>query len=272
MRAYNRKRGYFLGIILSTIAAALTIGLISAFLQMQLMRCFMSQSCREDASLTTPLVLLGGFLLIAVVLAVSARLIFNSSLVVALLLNVAPFIIMIALIFLLAQYNSYANRRDDIRAFQHAIDEAPAIHLGAPYVKKVDRPNGGVTLFLHVPFTVTRTVQARSMNILATLETSERNIRYSSDPNCNGKYHVPPYGFHIVDREYVEPPLPIYVTGMKVASEQLQPDRQYYLLREMHFGYSLCRVSNYQDFDPKQLNVTLNTSLARQKLIEMAEQ
>jgi len=49
-------------------------------------------------------------------------------------------------------------------------------------------------------------------------------------------------------------------------SEQLAPNRQYYLLRELHFSYSMCRTSDYEDFDPKQLNVALDVAGAQGRL------
>jgi hypothetical protein len=56
------------------------------------------------------------------------------------------------------------------------------------------------------------------------------------------------------------------MSGMKVVSEQLAPNRQYYLLRELHFSYSMCRTSDYEDFDPKQLNVALDVAGAQGRL------
>jgi len=48
-----------------------------------------------------------------------------------------------------------------------AISDVSAIHLGDLFIKTVEMPNGGVVMFLHVPFTVSRIVQAHSLDWLA---------------------------------------------------------------------------------------------------------
>lgn len=263
----RNKIGYLLGLLLSTLAAVLVTAGLIAYLQVRFVKCFMSLGCTDNTpDILALLAALGAYLLVAGVLAVFASRVFKSRAGVAFLLNVAPLVAIVVLLVLRAQYYEYAHRLDLARAIQTAVDDAPAIHLGEPYVKKVDGPVGGVTLFLHVPFEVARTVQSRSLNILVTSNDSDPHVRYSSNPNCNSGFSVPAYGFHIVDREYTEPPLPIYVSGMKIVSEQLEPGEQYYLLRELHFGFSRCRVSDYQDFDPKQLKVTLDVPAARKRL------
>ena len=260
--------GYILGFLFSAVAAVLITLAAGVYLQAQLARCFMSLGCKDDSTLTVLLVMLGVYLLIAAVLAAFASRVFHSRPVVAFLLNVAPLVAIIALHLLLTQYNEYASRRDLTRSLQTAISDAPAIHLGAPYVKKVEAPSGGVTLFLHVPFIVDRAVQARSLNILVTSNEPTLGVRYSSSPECNGGFGVPSYGFHVVEREYTEPPLPNYTSGAMIVSERLQPGRPYYLVRELHFGHSRCRLSDYQDFDPKQLNVALDAFAAKKRLEE----
>ncbi|HEV8369933.1 MAG TPA: hypothetical protein VGQ39_18400 [Pyrinomonadaceae bacterium] len=260
--------GYLIGFIFSAVAAVLISLVALAYLEAQLVRCFMSLGCTDNKPLTVLLLMLCGYLLIAGLLALFARRTFNSRLGTAFLLNVAPLVAIIVLHFLWMQYNDLARKRDLTLAIQTAIRDAPAIHLGELYVKKVDAPHGGVTVFVHVPFTVERTVQARSLNILATSNEESPDVRYSSNPECNSGFGRPPYGFHIVDREYNEPPIPSYLSGPKIVSEQLDPGRQYYLLRELHFSNSRCRVLDYQDFDPKQLNVALNATATRQRLEE----
>ena len=62
--------------------------------------------------------------------------------------------------------------------------------------------------------------------------------------------------------------MPSYVTGREIVSRPLEPNKQYYLLQEIHFTHSLCRVLDYQDFDPMQLRVTLTTRWAEEVLNE----
>ena len=260
------RSGYLIGLIVSSFAAVLTTVLALFYLQARLVRCWMSLGCPDDNSGTVLLLMLGAYLLVAAVVAFLVQRIFNSRVLVALLLNVAPLVVIITGLFLWSAYREYAYRADLHRARVTAISDAPAIHLGEPFVKAVDDPGGGVTLFVHVPFTVDRIVQARSLNILATRGDLAANARYAASPECNSSFSTPPYGFHVVDRQYSEPPLPSYMSGMKVVSEQLAPNRQYYLLRELHFSYSMCRTSDYEDFDPKQLNVALDVAGAQGRL------
>jgi hypothetical protein len=263
----RKKIGYLLGVLLSTLAAVIVAAGLIVYLQARFVKCFMSLGCTDNTpDIVAFLAALGAYLLMAAALAVFAGRLFKARAGVAFLLNVAPLVAVFALLVLRAQYDEYAHRLERDRTIQTAIDDAPAVHLGEPYVIKADDPNGGVTLYLHVPFEVARTVQAWSLNVLAASNDSDPHIRYSSNPNCNSGFPVPPYVFHIVDREYDKPPLPTYLSGPKVVSGQLQPGKQYYLLREIHFSYSLCRISDYQDFDPKQLKVTLNVPAARQRL------
>jgi hypothetical protein len=163
------------------------------------------------------------------------------------------------------QYLSYSSEVP-FRAAKTAITDMNAIQLGEPFVKNVDRPEGGIIMFLHVPFTVSRTVQARSLEYLAEPEESS-DITFSRRPECNVEdFHQPPNSFHLVDREYAEPPLPSYLKGRLVVSPEMQPGKQYYLLQEKYFIHSHCRVSDFRDFDPKQLRVTLTTRWAEEEL------
>jgi hypothetical protein len=265
----KKRSGYLIGVIVSSLAAVLTTVVAMFYLQARLVRCWMSLGCSDvDNSRigTVLLLMLGAYLFVAAVVAFLAYRIFDCRGLVAFLLNVAPLVVIISGLFLLSAYREYAYRTDLNRALKTAISDAPAIHLGEPFVKAVDDPGGGVTLFVHVPFTVERIVQARSLNILATRGDLAPNARYAASAECNSVSSTPPYGFHIVDHEYSEPPLPSYVTGTKIVSKDLAPGRQYYLLRELHFGYSKCRTSDYEDFDPKQLNVTLDVAYAKRRL------
>lgn len=263
----NKKLGYFLGALVSTVAAILWVIVILAYLQGLLVRCFMSLGCSESGIPTPLLLALAGYLLLVIVLAALARRLFNSRFGPALLLNVAPLLTFIALYLLFIQYESYSQRSDRISAARTAISDAPVIHLGEPFVKKVNNPHGGIIMFLHVPFTVSRTVQARSLGFLANLENSA-SVKFSSKPQCDDAYVEPSYGFHVVDREYIERPLPPEFSGTVIVSPQLEPNKQYYLLQEKHFSYEPCRVSDYQEFDPKQLRITLTTSEAERVLNE----
>ena len=263
----KKRSGYLIGLIVSSLAAVLTTVLALVYLQAQLVRCWMSLGCTDDNSATALIPMLGGYLVVAAIVALLVQRIFDCRVLVALPLNVAPLVVIIIGLFLLSAYREYAYRADLSRALETAISDAPAIHLGEPFVKPVEDQGGGVTLFLHVPFTVDRIVQARSLNILAPSVLAP-DTKYSANRECNSGYSTPPYGFHVVDREYSEPPLPSYVSGTEVVSKQLAPNRKYYLLRELHFGYSKCRISDYEDFDPKQLNVALDVAQVKQELKE----
>ena len=257
--------GYLVGLIISTVATVLVIAGAIIYLRAMLISAAMRLGS-DDSPLPILLLMLGGYLLIAAVVAIVTNRIYNSRTGVAFLINVAPLVVIVSLLFLWKGYRDYANARSRNRSLETAISDAPAIHLSEPYVKMVDNPNGGVIFFLHVPVTVDRTIRAHSLNILVTSNESSLDIRYSSDPECNSGYGKPSYGFHVVDREYTESPLPIYHSGRKIVSEQLQPGTQYYLLRELHLGNSQCRVSDYEDFDPKQIRVTLDPTWAMQDL------
>jgi len=205
------------------------------------------------------------YAILVIVIAASTRWIFNSGLVVALLLNITPLITIFALAVLLTQYQVYADRSDMIGAARTAISDAPAIHLGEPFAKKVDSSGGGVIIFLHVPFTVERSVSARSVSILTSQENS-RSLKFSSRPECDRSFAVPTYGFHIVDRDYSGSPLANWSSGTKIVSAQLDPNKQYYLLQERHFTYAPCRVSDYEEFEPKNFHVNLSTADAERIL------
>jgi hypothetical protein len=257
--------GYLLGLILSAVAAVITIVGVLSYLQRELIRCAMSLGCTDSNPIPVLLPMFGGYLLAAAVLAAVASIVFKSRLGVAFLVNVAPLMAIIALLFLWSAYGDYSSAFNRTRNTLRAISEAPAIHLGEPYVKKVESRGGGAILLLQVPFKVDRTIHSQSLNILVSSNDSSPDIRYSSKPRCNSCSGEPTYGFHIVDGEHTEP-LPVYLTGSEIVSGQLQPGMEYYLLRELHFGYSLCRVSDYQDFDAKQLKVTLDVAAAKQRL------
>ncbi len=261
----SKKSGYLLGVIFSCVAAILVVVAAVIYLRAELVRCFMSLGCTDGSPGLVLLLLLGVYLLIAFGLAAFATRIFNTRPVVAYLLNVAPLVAILAFAFLRMTYIDYANGRNRNRALQNAVNDAPAIHLGQPYVKMVDEDSGGVTLFMHVPFMVEKTVQSHSLNILVRSNESSPDVRYSSTPECNSHSGLPTHGFHIVDREFTEPPMPRYVSRTKIVSTQLQPGTQYYLLRELRFGYSPCRVSDYSDFDSKQLTAAIDVSLAKER-------
>jgi len=262
----NPTSGYVFGLILSVVAAVAVIVAAWVYLQARMVRCFMSLGC-TDSPVPVLLMMLAGYLLIVGVLTAIASRVFNCSPVVAFLVNIAPLVAFIAVSVLWIQYSDYARERNVTRGIRTAISEAPAIHLGAPYVKMVDSPNSHVILLLHVPFTVDRTIQSHSLYVLVSF--NERNVRYSAQTECNSSGFVrPDFGFHIVDREYIEPPFPFHVSSTKVVSKQLQPGTQYYLLRELHFGHSSCRASDYADFDPKQIIVSLDVAAAKQGLEE----
>ena len=263
----NSTSGYLFGLIFSTVAAVAAIVGVILYFRALLITAFMSLG-RDDNPLPILLLMLGGYLLIAAVLAVLANRIFNSRTDVAFLINVAPLVVLVSLLFLWREYRDYTRDRNVSRSIQTAIDDAPAIHLGELYVKKVGTPTGGVTFYVHVPFTVDRTIRANSLTILITTNELSSDIQYSSRPECNSASGAPTHGFHIVDREYTGPSPPIYRTGREIVSDQLHPGKQYYLLRELYFGHSLCRISDYDDFDPKQLRVTVDVNAARQGFID----
>ena len=258
--------GYLVGLVISVVAAgAVTVGAL----------VYLSALLRGRASLggddnPTPvlLLLLGGYLVVAAAVAVVASRRFNSRPVLAFLINVTPLLAIILVTLGVREYKAYASDRDLTRAVQNAIDDAPAMHTGEPYLKKIERPTGGVILFLHVPLKVDRTVRSKSLDYLAGWTEPPTGIRYSSKPECNSGSGVPTYGFHLVDREHTEPLLPSSQSRRTVVSEQLHPGTQYYLLRELHLGSSKCKLSDYEDFDLKQINVFVNDSTARQ-ILEM---
>jgi hypothetical protein len=264
----NKMSGYLFGLIFSGVAAILiAVGAI-LYLRAELIRCAMSLGCTDSSPGTVLLLMLGGYLLIAAGLSAFASRLFHSRPGVGFLLNVAPLVAIVAALFLWTHYRDYAKSSNHTHALQNAISDAPAIHLGEPYVKMVDSESGGVTIFMHVPFIVDRTVQSQSVNILVTSPDSSSKVRYSSKPECNNGFGVPTYNFHIVDREFTEPAFPGSISGTMYVSKQLHAGVQYYLMRELHFGYSPCRVSDYRDFDPKQFNVTLDVPAAKQSLEE----
>jgi hypothetical protein len=235
------------------------------FLQLQVVRCFMSLGC-DDGGTTYPVWLtLGGYVLVVIVAAASTRRIFNTRFGPALLLNVAPLIALVAFQILLVQYRDYSHRSRRITGAKTAIIDAPAIHLGEPFIKMSELPHETVVMLVHIPFTVTRTVQAHSFDILAVFDN--RNLqRFSPRQECDDNFERPDYVFHIVDREYADPPFPSYDSRIEVVSPQLIPNKQYYLLKEIHFGMASCHLSDYQGFDPKELRVILSTSDAEQTL------
>ena len=253
--------GYLLGFLFSTV-----IAVVAVYLMFVILVSMSFGGSNGGSSITSLLLVVGSYLLAAFILAVFARRIFSSNQGLAFALNVSSVTVVISLLFLVNQYGDYARGRQEARNARKAVEDAPYIHLEAPFVKKLQIPDGGVTLFLHVPFTVTKIVRSRSLMILAPLHLSENDIKFSANPYCNSGYEKPSYGFHLVDREFTESPLPSYVSGTEIVSEELLPEKRYYLLRELHFPYSGCKTSDYDDFDPQQLNITLNTSRAERKL------
>ena len=263
----NKKVGYILGATVSAVTAILVFIFSMVFVQLQMVRCFMSLGC-DDGGTTYPVWLaLAGYVLVVIVVAASTRRIFNSRFGPALLLNVAPLIALIAVQILLVQYRDYSHRSSRISGAKTAISDVSAIHLGDPFIKTVELPHGGVVMLVHIPFTVTRTVQAHSFDFLAMFEN--RNLqKFSPRHVCDDNFERPDYVFHIVEREYSEPPFPSYDSRSEVVSRQLIPGKQYYLLKEIHFEMSTCHLSDYQGFDPKELRVILSTSDAEQVLKE----
>src|SRR5689334_5871975 len=143
----NQMSGYLFGFIFSVVAAVVTIVGAAIVLRNQLIRCFMSLGCLDDSSPgPTLLLMLGGYLLVAAVLALLARQLFNSRAMLAFLINVAPLVVIVSVLYLRMQYRDYAWERDVTRGIRTAISDAPAIHLGESYVKMVESPTGGVIL------------------------------------------------------------------------------------------------------------------------------
>ena len=138
-RMRNKISGYLLGLIFSTVAAVLTIVAAIYYLQGLMVRCAMSLGCPSGTGFNVLLWMLGGYLLIAAVLAVFARYVFKSRPGVAFLLNVAPLMAIIAIFVLWGAYRDYSHERRRTLAIQTAISDAPAIHLGEPYVKRLSR-------------------------------------------------------------------------------------------------------------------------------------
>jgi hypothetical protein len=258
--------GYLFGFLFSGVAAVLIVLAVAVYLPWRYAGNAISLNPDDTSPAYVLLALLGVYLLIAAGLAVFASRTFNTRPVLGFLLNVTPLPAIIALLFLRVSFRDYAHRGDRTRAIQIAISDAPAIHLGEPYVKKVDRP-GGASLFLHVPVIVDRTVESNSLNILVTSKEPDEGVRYSARPECNNAATDPPYGFHVVDREFTEPPLPVYTSGTRIIRGQLNPGVQYYLLRQLDFA-PMCRVSDYADFDPKQITVALDLAAAKEYLEE----
>lgn len=250
--------GYLLGFLFSIAIAVAAFYLIFGM--------FIGMSLSGSNNILPILLVLGIYLLTTYILAIFAQRIFNSNQWLAFALNVSSVVFVISLVFLLNQISYFAQERKKAHNAQIAIGDAPYIHLEVPFVKKVQDPRGGVVLFLHVPFTVTKTVQARSLMILAPLHLSENTIKYSSNSYCNSGFEKPSYGFHLVDREFAESPFPSYVSGTKIVSEELEPNKRYFLLRELYFTHSSCKISDYDNFDVRQLNITLSTARAEETL------
>jgi hypothetical protein len=247
--------GYLLAFLFSSVIAGIAVYLIFVI--------FVGMSLSGSNNVLPIILVIGSYFLATYILAIFARQIFNSNQWLAFALNVSSVVFIISLIFLLNQYKDYASERKKAHNAQTAIADAPYIRLEAPFVKKVQVPNGGVALFIHVPFTVTKVIRAQSLMVLAPIQYPRTDIKYSSNPFCNSGYDSPPYGFHLVDREYTESPLPSHVTGTEIVSEELEPNKHYYLLRELYFTHFSCRISDYDDFDVRQLNIKLNTARAK---------
>lgn len=257
--------GYVFGLILSVVAAAAVIVAAWVYLQAMTVRCFMSLGC-TDSPLPVLLMMLAGYLLIIAVLTAIASRVFNCRPAVSFLVNVAPLVAFIAVRVLWIEYQDYTRERNVTRGIETAINEAPAIHLGAPYAKMVETVGTGLVLLIYVPFTVDRTIQSQSLYILVSFNDRTSNIRYSAKRECNDSAHVRDFSFNVVDREYAQPPLPLNISGPEIVSKELQPGKQYYLLREVYMGHALCRASDYADFDPKQIMVTLDVAAAKESL------
>lgn len=209
------------------------------------------------------LLMLGGYLLFAGVVAVVTNRVYNTRTGVAFLINLAPLTIMVVLAVGWRGYRDYAWDRRRTVSFQNAIADAPAIYLGEPFVKMVERPVGGVVLLVHVPFTVDRTIHAHSLNILVVPLHPGREIQYSAKRECNYASEEPSNTYYVVDREHAEPTRPGEYPGIRT---ELDPGKQYYLFKELHIARSECALSDFQDFDPKQLSVTIDTAPLKQEL------
>jgi len=257
----RRRFGYVLGTIVSTLAAIAAFVFILFYLQARMVRCMMSLGCTDTVTPTPIYLAFAFYLAIALFLAAIAQPIFKIKIWKACLLNVAPLVILIAFTIWLRVYRDYSWRADKLSAAKMAVYDAPAIHRGSLFAKKVEVPSGGVIIFVHVPFTVSRPVRSRSLAFLAS--PYNWMIKFSSRPECNYGSPDPPYGYHLVDREYSESPLPSYVSGTKIVSRQLEPNKQYYLLKEERFSPQ-CHLSDFDEFDPSQLPLTLTTEHAEE--------
>jgi hypothetical protein len=251
----NRKLGYFLGTLVSTVAGILVALFIIGIMMRELLRCVMSLGC-PDSGMPIPIILaLAGYVSLAIVVAMLTRRIFKSSFGIGLLWNLAPLVTLIVLQLSVVQYEDYAFRRDRTRNIKTAISDAPFIQLGEPFIKKTAERTGGVLMLVHVPFTVSRPVRAWSLALLVRIQYP---VQFSTNPRCNDGFVAPTPGFHVVDREYDQSPMPSLL-GPMLVSEQLEPNKQYYLIQEKHFSYSPCKVSDFQEFDEKQIHAMLST-------------
>jgi len=201
--------GYLLGLLFSAVIAGIAFYLVFAM--------FVGMSLSGSDNILPILIVIGTYLLATYILALLAHWIFNANQWRAFALNVSSVVFVISLVFLLNQINDFADKRKQAHRAQTAVADAPYIHLETPFIKKVQIPNEGVVILLQVPFSVTRTVRSQSLMFLTPI-LPERDIKFSSNPLCNSASGKPTYGFHIIDREFTEPPLPSQIRGAEIVS------------------------------------------------------
>jgi hypothetical protein len=257
---YNKMFGYLLGFLFTAVIAVISLFLLVMFIAMSM------GGSNGGLLVIMPLLVIGGYLLTAYIMALFAKRTFNSHQWLAFALNISSVMFIIFLVFSQNQYHHYKQMRKGARNAQIAVADAPYIHLEAPFIKKVLIPNGGVVMFLHVPFTTNKIVRAKSLSLLIPLPHYEKSSKFSSNPSCNSGISNPQYGFYIVDQEHNQPPVPSRSTAVHaiVSDEELEPNKRYFLLRELYFSAATCKISDYDDFDERDLTIKLNTSRAEQ--------
>jgi hypothetical protein len=256
-------QGYSLGIFVSTIAFVLAC----LYLLRESLPGIISFGGSGSLTRLKLRSVFAAYLTITIIMAFVSKQIFDCNPVKAFLLNISPPALLIFLIYILNLGGFKLARRSVVRSAQAGIADASYIYLQDPFVKKVQIGSGHVILFLHIPFTVTETVQAKSLRFLTPTILSKGGVRFSINPNphCNIiTFEEPSHSFHIVSREYTESPIPFNLSGPVTDAKLLEPNKYYYLLRLLHFESTNCKTSEYEDFDPKVLNITLNTERAKQ--------
>lgn len=258
---YNKMFGYLLGFLFTAVIAVIVLFLLVMFIGMSI------GGSNGGLFFIMPLLVIGGYLLSAYIMALFVKRTFNSNQWLAFALNISSVMFIIFLVFSWNQYHHYKQMRKGAHNAQIAVADAPYIHLEAPFIKKILlNQNGGVVMYIHVPFTTTKIVRAKSLSLLIPLPHYEKSSKFSSNPSCNSGIQNPQYGFYIVDQEHNEPPLPSRSTAVHaiVSDEELEPNKRYFLLRELYFSTATCKISDYDDFDERDLTIKLNTSRAEQ--------